>query len=365
MASFPCSPNRRFKSNSPFSREQASWIVLKYGELKSMTRVRRAFRLHFMSDRHREVPTKTAFHRLVRRFKMTGSLRPITSPGRAQPTADEVKKVEQFFTKNPTAHVREASRQLRMSFGKVWRILRKTLKWKPYRPHLCQVLSPANMQSRLAACEFWLTHDERWFERVLWSDEKCFVLKPAPNRKNEVIWAPENPHNIVECKKAHGEKVMAWVGIVDGRCLKVHWFEGTVDGAAYLNMLQTVMWPSVRFQATRRQYWFQQDGAAPHVTVPVMDFLRSKFGDRIISRNSEHHWPPYSPDLSCLDFSVWSQVVDHVVRCEPATIAQLKTVVEDTQYSLTEDSLRKVARHTRRRAELCQSVQGGHFEHLL
>ena len=97
-----------------------------------MTRVRRAFRLLFISDRHREVPTKTAFHRLVRRFKMTGSLRPITSPGRAQPTADEVKKVEQFFAKNSTAHVREASHQLGMSFGKVWRILRKTLKWKPW-----------------------------------------------------------------------------------------------------------------------------------------------------------------------------------------------------------------------------------------
>ena len=65
-------------------------------------------------------------------------------------------------------------------------------------------------------------HAEEWFGRVLWSDEKWFVLTPAPNRKNTVYWCPSNPHNIVPCKRAHGEKVMVWVGIVDGKCLPVH-----------------------------------------------------------------------------------------------------------------------------------------------
>ena len=55
----------------------------------------------------------------------------------------------------------------------------------------------------------------------------------------------------------------------------------------------------------------------------------------------------------------------HVVRCEPQTITQLKTVVEDFTQNMDEASLRKVARHLRRRAELCQSVRGGHFKHLL
>ena len=77
----------------------------------------------------------------------------------------------------------------------------------------------------------------------MWSDEKWFDLQQAPNRKNEVMWAPENPHNVVECKRAHGEKIMAWIGIVDGKCLQVHWFEGPVNGTAYLDMLQTVVWP--------------------------------------------------------------------------------------------------------------------------
>ena len=131
------------------------------------------------------------------------------------------------------------------------------MKWRPYRPHLTQVLSPANKESRLAACQFWLTFPEEQFEQILWSDEKWFVLRQAPSRKNDVIWAPENPRTVVECKKSHGAKVMAWVGIVDGQLLPVHWFEGNVDSETYLHMLQTVVWPAIRGRATRRGYWFQ------------------------------------------------------------------------------------------------------------
>ena len=200
----------------------------------------------------------------------------------------------------PLAHVRLAAEHLQMSFGKVWMILRKQLEMRPYRPRLVTVLTPANKQARMDACGFWLTHDEEWFDRVIWSDEKWFLLQPAPNRKNTVCWAPQNPNKLVPCKKAHGQKVMAWVGLVDGKCLPVHWFHGSVNSDAYLEMLKTVMWPAVKAKATRQQYWFQQDGAPPHVTPPVMEFLYSKFGSRIISRNSEHSWPPNSPDLSCL-----------------------------------------------------------------
>ena len=40
----------------------------------------------------------------------------------------------------------------------------------------------------------------------------------------DVGWGLENPDVVVPCNKAHGAKVMAWVGIVDGQVLPVHWF---------------------------------------------------------------------------------------------------------------------------------------------
>ena len=37
--------------------------------------------------------------------------------------------------------------------------------------------------------------------------------------------------------------------------------------------------------------WFQQDGAIYHVTAPCLQFLSSKFGVKLISRRTDHHWP--------------------------------------------------------------------------
>ena len=63
--------------------------------------------------------------------------------------------------------------------------------------------------------------------------EKWFVLNQAPNSKKDVMWGPENPNRVVACKKAHGAKVMAWVGIVDGQILPVHWSTGPLCRAGW------------------------------------------------------------------------------------------------------------------------------------
>ena len=44
---------------------------------------------------------------------------------------------------------------------------------------------------------------------------------------------------------------------------------------------------------------------------------------------AQHQWPPYSPDLTCLEFSFWSQAQDEVVRRKPQTLSQLMDVVEN------------------------------------
>ena len=219
------------------------------------------------------------------------------------------------------------------------------------------------MESRLAACSFCFTKEDNWFsDCVLWSTDKWCVLHQSPNKQNDRRWAPANPHRLVQCKKQGGKKVMAWV---DGMVLPVYWFEGSVDGAKYLEMLETHVWPAIKYRATRRGYWMQQDGASPHVTGPVMDFLREKFGEKIISRNSTHHWPPYSPDLSVLDFSFWAQAMTEVIRCKPSTLTALKDVVEEFAEDMDEDLVRTMCRNTKKRAQNCVDQKGGYFEHLL
>ena len=112
-----------------------------------------------------------------------------------------------------------------------------------------------------------------------------------------------------------------------------------------LDILKNTLWPSIKSRATRRGYWMQQDGATP-----VMDFLRSKFGDTIVSRNSTHIWPPYSPDLSPLDFSFWSLAMSEVTWVKPDTLRELKGVVEDFVFNMEEKLVRKNCRNVKERA---------------
>ena len=66
------------------------------------------------------------------------------------------------------------------------------------------------------------------------------------------------------------------------------------------------------------------DSGCLYTTADVLTFLDYKFGDRVISRRTEH-----SPDLNPPDFSFFSQAMAHVVRCEPLTPQELKEMAED------------------------------------
>ena len=115
------------------------------------------------------------------------------------------------------------------------------------------------------------------------------MLNQSPHSQNDIYWSPFNRHELVECKKAHGEKAMAWVGIIDGRCLPVAWFDGSVNGKVYLEkVLKDTVLQNVKRVATRKKYWFQQDGANCHVTAQCLSFFRLNFRDRIITQYSVH-----------------------------------------------------------------------------
>ena len=82
---------------------------------------------------------------------------------------------------------------------------------------------------------------------------------------------------------------MAWVRMVDRIILPVVWFKSSVNSNVYLEkVLKNNVWHAINAVATRRQYWFQQDGVSCHVTAPCLQFLSSKFGVRLISRRTGH-----------------------------------------------------------------------------
>ena len=148
------SPSRHFRKNSPFNGQQASFIIVKYKQSKS-NKVKRVFRKEFYPKALRKVSNILAVTSILKHFKEETALRPQAPAGRSsEPLQYNIQTVKIYFEQNPKCHVRQAARVLDLSYGVIWKILRKNLKWKAYKAHLTQCRRPAIKESRLAACTF-------------------------------------------------------------------------------------------------------------------------------------------------------------------------------------------------------------------
>ena len=151
-----------------FSDDQVTWIVYKYGELKSISMVVWAFRLHFHPTSHRPMPSRCAFVNLIKRFESNGGNAKQENKGsRSGIPKKDVKLVEQYFLDNKESYLREASWVLGMSVTKIWIILRK-------------VLSQANTEARRKSAEWFLANDfVLWGKRHLDGQEVlCSQSRP-------------------------------------------------------------------------------------------------------------------------------------------------------------------------------------------
>lgn len=361
------SVRRGKRMNSPFTDEQETWIVLEFGAVRNCLAVRRRFRTKFHVA-PRKIPSVVAFQRIIGRFHSTlGHVRPAVPKGRPPISEETVDAVRQylapFVERKEAVSLRLIAESLHISISTVWRVLRKRLHWYPYKPHAVVPLGFKHRSERREFSEWLLGKDERFPDRVIWTDEKWFTLSQAPNRQNERYWAPCNPNVDVECKVQGERKVMCWAAIVGGQVM-IHWFDqgASVNGSTYMDVLENVLWPKVRAVAEERGLWFQQDGATVHTTRQARAWLNEAFRGRVISRLTDHPWPARSPDLSPLDFWFWSVALTELRRRPPHDLEELKQTVEAFADSLDEDEVLRAVRNVRTRARACMRNRGGGFE---
>ena len=352
---------------SPFSPDQESQIVLQYGRLGSIVKLRRWFRLHYnLHPQH--VPGRKQFERVIKRFTSTNSTAHGKTTGRPSSarTEDNVERIQQLISDDMTLSIRRISALVLLSIGSVWNILRKNLKLYPYKPHNTVPLTEAHKETRVEFCDWILSQPDGFPNNVFFSDEKIFTEKIRPNKQTERYWCNVDPEIEDENRVQGGRKVMAWAGLINGKVV-IHWFlEGErINQHNYLDMLKTVMWPAVSHVATRRQYWFQQDGARPHTTGTVLQWLEEKFGTRVISNLTDRVWPAKSPDLSLLDYWFWGVCLAELRRSPPASPEELMETVNEFAASLSPEEIRKAVNDILPRASACIAANGGAFEYKL
>ena len=87
---------------------------------------------------------------------------------------------------------------------------------------------------------------------------------------------------------------MLYVAIVDGKVPVVHPLVDengrklTLNRSGYLDFLREETWLTFSSSATRKGYWWLQDGAPVHCTTEAKKFLAEIFRGRVISHDTDN-----------------------------------------------------------------------------
>ena len=145
-------------------------------------------------------PSDNSIRRWYAQFQETGCVCKRKSTGRLSVTEEQVEQVGQAFVRSPRKSTVRGSRELGILQQKMWHILRKRLKLKPYRLMLLEKLQPDDQHRRTTFCTELqaLMEEDDFFERLIFSDECTFHLCGKVNRNNVRVWGTENPKSVVE-----------------------------------------------------------------------------------------------------------------------------------------------------------------------
>ena len=95
-----------------------------------------------------------------------------------------------------------------------------------------------------------------------------------------------------------------WCSVLGNKLIRSFVFDNNLTGNAYEVFLQNEL-PSLLEDIPlmiQSQMYFQHDGAPPHYTRHMRDYVNESFPNRWLGRGGPVAWPPRSPDLTPLDY---------------------------------------------------------------
>lgn len=341
-------------------------ILLTLGECRH--NYRQASILYAQRYPERSYPT----HSVIRNVERLARTRPIKFERRRHQLNENDPRVITVLATillNPHDSTRNIQLQTGIPKSTVHVILKK-YKLHPYHITLTHELQIDDCRNRLEFC-LWadarIREDPDYFKYVMFSDESTFQNTGELNRHNCHFWGENNPHWYRQVDHQHRWKVTVWCGLLNGYLVGPYFFEGNVDQLNYLNLLENelpLMLNDVDLQ-TRLRMILQQDGAPPHYSRLVREFLDRNYPDRWIGRGSGFRvWPARSPDLTSPDFYLWGFLKNMVYQQAPTTRENLIERIRNACINIPRNVLISTTHDFRERIRLCIQQRGGHFEHI-
>lgn len=300
---------------------------------------------------------------LMKKFRETGSVsnkkHHVERPMRNE--AIQVAVLGHVQIDNNTS-VRKSGREIGVSKSTVHRIL-KEQKFHLYIIKLVHELNEDDFDRRLEFCEYYsnlLSDHQNLLYNVCFSDECSFYLHGEINRHNCRYWSDSNPHLYRETYTQNPQKLNVWAGILGNNIV-----------GPFFILLRNDINPRITEileqddQLTENELVYQQDGAPPHYTAPVRQFLNETFPGRWIGRRGPVEWPARSPDLTPLDFFLWGHLKTKVYATQPESLEDLRARIVRECRLVTPEMFSNVRRRFQDQLYFCMEVNGGHFQHLV
>lgn len=305
--------------------------------------------------------SKSLVSETLSRFKAIGSN--LDRPGRGRQatvvTKSNIKKVRKRLTYNSKRSQRKLAKSMKMSDRSMGRIV-KRLNMKAYKFSKSQFLTLESKKKRLdRAADLLHRFSGIDHRNILFTDEKVFKIEQFHNQQNNRIYAKTQP-NAKVARSGYPKSVMVFAGITaDGKTPLIFVPQGIkVKAKNYLDMLKKELLPWANGHFGNRIWCLQQDGAPAHKAGSVQDWCKQNLPDFI----DFNQWPPSSPDLNPMDYSVWSVLESKACSKAHSSIDSLKKSLQkawddlDVQYlSATVDAFPKRLRD-------CVAAQGDLFE---
>ena len=324
------------------------------------------YRRRYQNRRH---PDARVFYRVHQHLREKGTFPGIRATAERVGAGDDghARGIVQMIRRSPRISTGRLSSRLGFPRTTVWRTLRKE-GLHPYHLNKAQHLKPEDYEKRLSFCQ-WLEEQPQLCPYILYTDESTFTRDGTTNLHNEHWWAEENPHKLVQCNFQERFSVSIWCGIIDDLLIGPHIFERRLTGEIYENFLRHELPRLLRDVPvhTKERMILQQDGAPPHSSRQVKEYLDTAFPEKWIGRGGPHQWPARSPDLTPLDFFLWGHMKSLVYKEKPESRDDLILRIMDAaeQIRIDKPMLKRVTTSVLDRARKCIECGGCHFEHLL
>ncbi|GFU26152.1 transposase-like protein [Trichonephila clavipes] len=355
-----------------YTNAEKADMILAYGATDCNGRA--AQRLYAERSPVRRTPAHTMFARLHQQLCETGSFQKAArNRDRTARTELNEEIVLDMVETTPSLSTRGIANEIGISYSSVWRILDDSA-LHPFHYQRVQSLKECDFAPRQAFSQRYLQQrfaNPFFAASVLFTDEASFSREGIFNTHNSHFWAAANPH-VTRTRAAQDRfLVNVWAGILGDHQIGPYILPDRLTGPRYLIFLEQVL-PELLDSAhvtaaTRSSMWFQQDGAPAHFSISVRNHLDATCGERLIGHGGPVHWPPRSPDLSCLDYFFWEQmkslVYETPVNSTEELVARISAAAGEIRS--TPEMLSNVRRSMKRRCEACITCGGRQFEHLL